>query len=561
LKQMGNSSLTSGLDRRRFLRNGFLTGAAVAAAPLAAQRAEAASTAKAVPPSAQAAPVVQSFDLDEITLAGLEDGMKSGKLTARSLTEKYLVRIEEIDKRGPGVNAVIEVNPDALAIADALDRERRAKGPRGPLDGIPVLIKDNIATHDRMQTTAGSLALVGAAPPKDSFVAKKLREAGALILGKTNLSEWANIRSSHSSSGWSARGGQTRNPYALDRNPCGSSSGSGAAVAANLCALAIGTETDGSIVCPAHANGVVGIKPTVGLVSRAGIVPIAHSQDTAGPLARTVTDAAILLGAIAGVDPEDATTALSRGKGLQDYTRFLDMKGLTGARIGVVRKLFGFSDAVDKLMNEAIEVMKRQGAAVVDPADIGTLDQLGDAELDVLLYELKADLNVYLAGLGPDAPVHSLEEVIAFNEQHREKEMPYFGQDLFIKAQAKGSLFRKEYLDALEKSQRLMRAEGIDALMDKFKLDALVAPTGVPAWLTDLVDGDHDIGGSSTAAAVAGYPNISVPAGLVFGLPVGISFFGRAWSEPTLLKVAYSFEQATEHRRPPRFLATADLSV
>jgi amidase len=539
----------------------MLGGAAVAAAPLAAHRAEAASTAKPAPPSVQATPVVQPFELDEITLAALQDGLKSGKFTARSLTEKYLARIEEIDKRGPGVNAVIEVNPDALSVADALDRDRQAKGPRGPLHGIPVLIKDNIATRDRMQTTAGSLALAGATPPKDSSVAKKLREAGVVILGKTNLSEWANIRSSHSSSGWSARGGQTRNPYTLDRNPCGSSSGSGAAVTANLCAVAIGTETDGSIVCPANANGVVGIKPTVGLVSRAGIIPIAHSQDTAGPMARTVTDAAILLGALAGVDPDDPATAASRGKGLQDYTKFLDRKGLGGARIGVVRKLFGFSDAVDKLMNEAIEVMKRQGAAIVDPADIATLDQLGDAELEVLLYELKADLNAYLAGLGPDAPVHSLEEVIAFNEQHREKEMPYFGQDLFIKAQAKGSLFRKEYLDALEKSKRLMRAEGIDALMDKFKLDALVAPTGAPAWLTDLVDGDHDIAGSSTPAAVAGYPNISVPVGFVFGLPVGISFFGRAYSEPTLLRLAYSFEQATQHRRPPRFLPTGELNA
>jgi len=397
----------------------MLGGAAVAATPLAVRRSEAASTAKAAAHAAQVAPAVPAFELDEITLAALQDGMKSGRFTARSLTGRYLARIEEIDKRGPGVNAVIEVNPDALSVADALDRERQAKGPRGPLHGIPVLIKDNIATRDRMQTTAGSLALAGAAPPKDSFVAKTLREAGALILGKTNLSEWANIRSSHSSSGWSARGGQTRNPYALDRNPCGSSSGSGAAVAANLCAVAIGTETDGSIVCPANANGVVGIKPTVGLVSRAGIIPIAHSQDTAGPLARTVTDAAILLGAITGVDPDDPATAASRSKGLQDYTKFLDAKGLTGARIGVVRKLFGFSDAVDKLMNEAIEVMKRQGAAMVDPADIVTLDQLGDAELEVLLYELKADLNAYLAELGPGAPVHSLEEVIAFNEQHR----------------------------------------------------------------------------------------------------------------------------------------------
>jgi amidase len=550
----------SGLNRRGFLTAGMLAGSVAVAAPLASSPAGAARRAEAWTPATLPGPAVQPFELDEITLGALEEGLKSGKFTAHSLTEKYLERIEEIDKRGPGVSAVLEVNPDALAIADALDRERQTRGPRGPLHGIPVLIKDNLATRDRMQTTAGSLALAGATPPQDSFVARKLRAAGAVILGKTNLSEWANIRSSHSSSGWSGRGGQTRNPYALDRNPCGSSSGSGAAVAANLCAVAIGTETDGSIVCPANTNGIVGIKPTVGLVSRAGIIPIAHSQDTAGPMARSVSDAALLLGAIAGVDRDDPATAASRAPEGCDYTKFLDAKGLAGARIGVVRKLFGFHDAVDKLMNGAIEEMKRQGGVIVDPADIETLDQMGDAELQVLLYELKADLNAYLAQLTPDAPVHSLQEIIEFNERHREKEMPYFGQDLFIKAQAKGSLFRKEYLDAREKCKTLMRAEGIDAVMDKFKLDALVAPTGGPACLIDLVDGDHDLGGSSTPAAVAGYPNINVPVGFVFGLPVGISFFGRAWSEPTLIKLAYSFEQATKHRRPPRFLPTAGLS-
>ena len=483
--------------------------------------------------------------------------MKVGKITARALCEKYLARIEELDKRGPRINSVIEVNPEALAIADQLDKERQARGPRSPLHGVPVLIKDNLATRDRMQTTAGSLALVGATPPKDSFVAKKLRDAGAVILGKTNLSEWANIRSSHSTSGWSGRGGLTRNPYALDRNPCGSSSGSGAAVAANLCAVAIGTETDGSVVCPSNANGIVGIKPTLGLVSRAGVIPIAHSQDTAGPMARTVTDAAILLTAIAGADTDDPATAGFRNRA--DYTKSLDAKGLAGARLGVVRKLFGFNEAVDKLMESALDAMKQAGATLVDPVDLPSLDQLGDSEFQVLLYELKADLNAYLAQLEPEAQVHSLKEVIDFNEQHRDKEMPYFGQDTFIKAEAKGSLYRKEYLDALEKGKSLMRAEGIDVAMTKFKVDALVAPTAGPAFTTDLVNGDHDVGGSSTPAAVAGYPHITVPAGFIFGLPVGISFFGRAWSEPTLLKLAYSFEQATKCRRPPRFLPTAEL--
>jgi len=548
--------------RRRFLQASFLTGVGAAVYPVQVAGREVAPAPAAVPESS-------TFELNEITIRELKDGMKSGRFTARSIAEQYLARIESMDRpdkdksgndrRRPAVNGLLELNPDALAIADGLDQERKQKGPRGPLHGIPVLIKDNLDTSDKMNTTAGSLALMGARPPKDSFMARKLREAGAVILGKTNLSEWANIRSSHSTSGWSGRGGQTKNPYVLDRNPCGSSSGSGAAVAANFCTVAIGTETDGSIVCPSSANGIVGIKPTVGLTSRAGIIPISHSQDGAGPMARTVSDAAILLGALAGVDPDDSATAGSQGKSYTDYTRFLDPNGLKGTKIGVVRKYCGFHDGVDALMNTAIEEMKRAGATVVDPADIATIGKFDESELLVFLYELKADLNNYLARLGPAAPVHTLKDIIDFNERNKEKEMPYFGQDLFLKAEAKGPLTTKEYLDALEKNHQLSRTQGIDAIMDQFQLDALVAPTGGPAWITDLVDGDHFAGGSSSAAAVAGYPNINVPAGFFFGLPVGISFFGRAWSEPTLIKLAYSFEQATKFRKPPQFLPSVEV--
>ncbi len=536
----------SSLQRRNFLRNSALAAVSGALLPALAN-------ARQTSP----APDIRSFELDEITIADLQAGMSSGKFSARSITEKYLARIEEIDKQGPALKSVIEINPEALAIADALDKERKENHVRGSMHGIPVLIKDNIDTADQMQTTAGSLALLGSKPVRDSFVAQKLRKSGAVILGKTNLSEWANIRSSHSSSGWSGRGGQTLNPYALDRNPCGSSSGSGAAAAASLCAVAVGSETDGSVVCPASANGLVGIKPTLGLISRAGIIPIAHSQDTAGPMARSVRDAAILLGALAGVDPRDSATSASAGKAAADYTKFLDPNGLRGTRIGVARKYFGSNDAQDVLMNKLIDTIKRQGAEIIDPADLPTHGKFDDTEFLVLLYELKADLNAYLAAR-PGAP-GSLKDIIEFNENNRDKEMPYFAQDIFLKAEAKGPLTSKEYTDALETNHRLSRQEGVDKVMDQFHLDAIMGPTAGPAWLTDFANGDHAVGGSSNAAAVAGYPDITVPAGFVFGLPVGVSFFGRAWSEPTLLKIAYGFEQTIQARRPPRFLPTLKL--
>jgi amidase len=538
-------------SRRNFLRTGLTATVATAAYP-------ALGSAPAPAYTPEVKKFEKDFELDEITIDGVQKAFASGQYTSLSLTEKYLARIEEIDKAGPLINSVIEVNPDARQIADALDRERKATGVRGPLHGIPVLIKDNIDTADRMNTTAGSLALLGSRPVNDAFVAAQLRKAGAVILGKTNLSEWANIRSSHSTSGWSGRGGLTRNPYALDRNPCGSSSGTGAGVSANLCVAGVGTETDGSVVCPSAMNGVAGMKPTVGLVSRSGIVPISHSQDTAGPMARTVRDVAILLGAMAGADPEDSATAGSRGKAFSDYTKFLDPAGLNGARLGVVRKYCGFNDAVDQLMDTLIDEMKRAGAEIVDPADIPTIGKFDDSELTVFYYELKADLAAYLARRGNSA-VKSLKDAIEFNERNRDREMPYFGQDIFLKSEEKGTLTSKEYLDALAMNRQLSRAEGIDFVMDKFKLDALFAPTAGPAWVTDLINGDHVAGGSSSAAAVAGYPNINVTAGHLWGLPIGISFFGRAWSEPTLLKIAYAFEQLTKARQKPRFLATIEV--
>jgi amidase len=557
-KAEGKQSLPAVPARRAFLRTSLLGSAALATAaakPLAARGAGAGGA----PNPAVYAGDVPAFELDEVTISDLQDAMKSGKMTSRSITEKYLARIDQIDKQGPALNAIIELNPDALSIADAMDAERKSKGPRGTLHGIPVLIKDNIDTADKMMTTAGSLALLGSKAPKDSTVAQKLRDSGAVILGKTNLSEWANIRSNHSTSGWSGRGGQTKNPYALDRNPCGSSSGSGAAVSANLAAAAIGTETDGSIVCPSSTCGIAGIKPTVGLVSRAGIIPISHTQDTAGPMCRTLRDAAILLGALTGMDSADSATAESREHSYTDYTQFLKEDGLKGARIGVVRRTFGFSEDVDKVMEAALETMKKQGAILVDPATIESAGKFGESEFTIFLYELKADLNAYLAKLGPNAPVKTLKEIIEFNEKNSSKEMPYFGQDTFLKSDEKGPLTTQEYIDAVAKARDLARKEGIDATMDKNNLDALVGPTGGPAWLTDHINGDSFGGGSSSTAAVAGYPNITVPAGFVHGLPVGISFFGRAWSEPVLLRVAYAFEQATKARKAPGFAPTLNI--
>ncbi len=491
---------------------------------------------------------------DEWTIPQFQDALARGKITAASLVKHYRRRIEKLDWAGPALRSVLELNPDALAIARELDEERRAGRTRGPLHGIPILLKDNIATGDRMMTTAGSLALVGARPSRDAFLVEQLRKSGAVILGKTNLSEWANFRSHRSTSGWSGRGGLTRNPYALDRNTSGSSSGSGAAVAANFCAAAIGTETDGSIVSPATYCGIVGLKPTVGLISRSGIIPISATQDTAGPMTRTVTDAAILLSALAGVDPGDEPTRHSEGRIPSDYASFLQKDGLKGARIGVARQLFHIrSDRVKPLLEKSLGVLKACGAELIDPVKMPSFGHAGDAEYQVMLYEFKDGLNRYLAGLGPESPIKSLADLIAYNEAHADSELPYFGQEVLIEAEKKGPLTDKAYLEAREDCRVFARDEGIDPVLAEHRLDALVAPSGGPAHRTDLIYGDRDTGGSSTYAAVAGYPSITVPAGYLQGLPFGLSFFGGAWSEPTLLKLAYAFEQATLVRRSPEF--------
>jgi amidase len=499
------------------------------------------------------------FPVEEATVADLQAAMTAAQVTAEALTAVYIRRIQAIDRAGPALRSVQEVNPDALAIARALDAERRTRGPRGPMHGIPVLLKDNLATADGMETTAGALALVGAKPPRDSFVAQRLREAGAVILGKTAMSEWANFKSSPSSSGWSARNGQARNPYVLDRTPCGSSSGSGIAVAASLGAVAVGTETDGSIVCPAGANGVVGIKPTVGLTSRAGVIPISSTQDTIGPFGRTVADAAALLGAMTGVDARDPATHASAGHAASDYTRFLDRDGARGARIGVPRDgYFGYSAKADAIAEQALAVLRSLGAEIVDPAPIPQFDRaaLTTPERTVFYYEFKAGVNAYLAEVSPGARVKTLEEIIAFNRRHAAESLPFFGQELLERAQATRGLEEPEYVGALASCRRLGR-ECFDAAFQQHRVDAFLVPTTTPAWPIDLVNGDPPRGSSAKSAALAGYPLVSVPAGAVMELPVGITFMGPAWSEPTLIRLAYAFEQAAPARRAPRYLATS----
>ncbi len=557
---MGNNTR---LNRRQFLRCAALFSGSPLVAALTAcggQQPPAAASVPVLSPSIVARASFPPFVLEDTTVAGVQAAMEGGQISARELVQAYLDRIGSLDQAGPTLRSVLEVNPEALQIADALDAERRSKGPRGPLHGIPILLKDNIDTADQLLTTAGSFALIGSRPGRDATVAARLRAAGAIILGKANLSEWANFRSTRSSSGWSARGGQGLNPYDRSTSPCGSSSGSASAVAANLAVFALGTETDGSVVCPAHANGVVGLKPTVGLTSRAGVIPISHSQDSVGTLSRTVRDAAVALTFIAGADARDAATGASAGKIHPDYTAFLDRDGLRGARIGVPRStFFGYSPEADAIVEAAIETMRGLGAEIIDPAPVPTALQImtSPSEFTVLLYEFKADLEAYLATRvrderHPDAPLlRTLADIIAFNDQHADKELRLFGQEIFLEAQATDGLTNRRYLSALKTSRSIAREQGLDAVFDQHKLDALVAPTGAPAWTIDHATGDHPGGGSSSPAARAGYPLITVPAGFAGELPVGITFMGRAWSEPTLLRLAYAFEQATLVRRPP----------
>ena len=544
------------IERRTFVSRTIAAGAALLAAPGRASAMVPAdisgSSRRLAQPSVGDAP----DPLFERSVAELEELMQRGELTSRALTERYLERINAMDKRGASINAVIELNPDALPIADRCDAMRRNGSMLGPLQGIPVLVKDNVDSGDRMRTSAGSLALAATCAPRDAFILERLRLAGAVLLGKTNLSEWANFRSSRSTSGWSGRGGLTRNPYVLDRNPCGSSSGTGAAIAADFATLGIGTETDGSIICPSSLCGLVGVKPTVGLWSRSGIIPISVSQDTAGPMARSVADAAVLLGALTGVDPRDPATTVSRGRASADYRRALDSGALRGARIGVARNLAGFNPDVDARFEEALRALKGAGAVIVDPATLPTAGKFDAAEGVVLDYEFKAGINAYLATRGAGSPVQTLAELIAWNEQEKGREMPWFGQETFIRAQQAGPLTDRKYLDARAKCLRLARTQGVDATMTRHRLDAIVLPSNQPAWTTDLLNGDHFVGGNTSFAAVAGYPSVTVPMGLVHELPVGLSFIGRAWQEAHLLGLAFAFEQATKLRQPPRFLPT-----
>jgi len=538
------------MKRRNFIQLGVLTGSI----PLLSLEA-CASPAKDI--NSDASKEAQPFELEEWTVAQLQSSMESGQLTARSICEKYLKRIEEKDGEENGLNSVLELNPDALNIADAMDAERKTGTVRGPLHGIPVMIKDNIDTGDSMMTTAGSLALMGAPAEKDAFIVTKLREAGAVLLGKTNLSEWANFRSTRSSSGWSGRGRQTKNPWAMDRSPCGSSAGSGAGVSGNMCAITIGTETNGSIVCPSSANGIVGIKPTVGLWSRAGIIPISHTQDTAGPMCRTVADAAALLGPLTGMDSADEVTRESKGKNYTDYSQFLDKDGLRGKTIGVLAGAFGYHEKVDEIMENTIRVMEEKGATLVRDVDVIGEGKYSGSGYEVLLYEFKDGLNKYLKNR-TGVPVNSLADIIQFNKDNADQQMTYFEQEILERAEKKGGLTEQEYLDALDTVLRVSR-EGIDAAIKQNKLDAIVGITGGPAWPIDLINGDHFGTGSSTPAARSGYPNITVPAGFVHGLPVGLSFFAEAYTEGKLISLAYAFEQATKIRKAPTLKSTLDL--